>query len=620
MCGIFGYIGKKNKAADVVLAGLKTLEYRGYDSWGIAVLGNSKSPKGHPIRNSKLGNKKIIIKKKAGKIGDATVSDLPKSNFALGHTRWATHGGVTDINAHPHFDCTHQLAIIHNGIIENYDEIKKELLDHEHRFVSETDTEVAVHLIEENYKRIKNHPDQIGTRIKNLKDIFLEAVRMAFNRFVGLNAIIVMDAATSTFVAAKNGSPLVVGKGKGENFLASDAHALLPYTRNVYFMEDEELILISKENISVYEAKTKKSKIPSFTELSWNPQTADKGKFPHFMLKEIFDQSKVIEGIVNDNNKQIANLAKLIRESYGTYLVGCGTAAYACLAGTYIFSKVAHRHVNFAVGSEFGYLVDFLTDKSLVLALSQSGETIDVIETVKRVKEKRAKIAALVNVLGSTLYRLADFKLLLGAGMETAVVSTKAFTAKLAYLILLAHTLAGNLHRGKQDLRQAVEAIDTILAEGYLQKIKKLVSYLYKKEHIFLIGRGLSYPIAQEVALKIKEASYIHAEGFAAGELKHGVIALVEKGTPCIAFLPNDETYGANLAGAMEMKARGGYIIGASFKPHEVFDYYFPMNDCGIASIIPLVVVGQLLGYFLAVARGIDPDKPRNLAKSVTVK
>lgn len=590
MCGIFGYIGKRNDAAEIVFSGLKSLEYRGYDSWGIAVVNQ---------------NQKIVLRKKAGKIGDVTISDLPGSFMALGHTRWATHGGVTDINAHPHFDCSRRLVIIHNGIIENYDEIKKEVLRSGHKLISETDTEVAVHLIEEYLKR----------------ESFLEAVRLAFNRFVGLNAIIVMDALTREFIAAKNGSPLAIGKGKKENLLASDAHALLPYTRDIYFMDDNEMVTVSKDKISNYRIKDGEKKQIRFSKINWQQAAVvEKGKFAHFMLKEIFDQPRVIESIIGGNQKQIDKFSRLIKQSFGTYLVGCGTASYACLAGSYIFAKVAKRHVNSALGSEFGYSLDFLTSKSLVIALSQSGETIDVIEAVKKAKETGATIGALVNVLGSTLYRLADSKILLGAGTEKAVVSTKAFTAKLAYLILLAHTLSGNFKSAYNGLKLAIEAMEEVLDSSSLVKIRQLVNRIVNKNNMYVIGRGLSYPLALETALKIKEASYIHAEGFAAGELKHGVIALIEKGTPCIAFLPNDETYGANLAGAMEMKARGGYIIGISYKSNEVFDYYLPVPDCGISSIIPSIVVGQLLGYFLAVERGFDPDKPRNLAKSVTVK
>lgn len=482
MCGIFGYIGKRNDAKKLVLTGLKTLEYRGYDSWGIAVLDQRSKIKDQ--------NLKIIIKKRAGKIGEATVAGLPPSNFAFGHTRWATHGGVTDINAHPHLDCTKKLAVIHNGIIENYDEIKRELLSKEHKFISETDTEIAVHLIEENFNKLRTKNKELKT--KNLGSIFIESVRLAFNRFVGLNAIIVMNGETQTFVAAKNGSPLVIGKGKGENFLASDAHALLPYTRDVYFMEDGELIDVSSDKIAVYQAKSGAKKKITFTKVDWDITVAEKGKFPYFMLKEIFDQPKVIESIANDNEEKIQEFANHIKESYGTYLVGCGTAAYACLAGSYIFSKVAKRHINWAAASEFGYTVDFLTPQSFVVALSQSGETIDVVDAMKKAKGKKATLGALVNVLGSSLYRTVKYRLLLNAGTEKAVVSTKAFTAKLAYLILLSNVLNGGIKAGQLELKKAVLILEEILSDDNLYRIKKLVEIIAKYDNIYVIGRGLS--------------------------------------------------------------------------------------------------------------------------------
>ncbi len=588
MCGIFGYIGKKKNAGAIVLEGLKILEYRGYDSWGIATVNKGK----------------IIIQKKAGKLEDSQITDLPESNIALGHTRWATHGGVTDINAHPHLDCDGKIAIIHNGIIENYASLKKRLVNQGHIFISDTDTEVAVHLIEDLKKDGKN---------------FLDAVILAFNQFEGLNAIIVMDGSSQTMVAAKNGSPLVVGKGTKENFIASDAPALIKHTRIVHFMEDGEIIEITGEKIKSFLLKSGKPNIISWRTINWRFAHIDKGRYPHFMLKEIHEQPHVIRTILEDSESSVKDLASLIKNSYGTYLVACGTAAYAGLAGTYLFSKIAKRHINYAVGSEFGYQLDFLKKKSLIIALSQSGETIDVIDAVKRAKDKGATIYALVNALGSTLYRLADYKILLLAGPEKAVASTKAFTAKLGFLILLAYCLPNRLPDGKKVLAGAIVAMEDILKDG-LPNIKDVADKIVSSEHIFVIGRGLAYPIALEGALKIKEVSYIHAEGMASGELKHGPIALVEEGTPCIAFLPNDETYGANLVGAMEMKARGAYIIGISYQSHELFDSFIPIKDCGEASIIPETMVVQLLAYYLSIQKGIDPDKPRNLAKSVTVK
>lgn len=586
MCGIFGYIGKKENAPELVLEGLKKLEYRGYDSWGIAA------------KNSE----RLEVDKHTGEIADAKVN-LDDSSLAFGHTRWATHGGVTKVNAHPHLDCTGKIALIHNGIIENYEDIKKKLAKKGHKFISQTDTEIAIHLIEEYTKNLS----------------LREAVRRAFNELEGLNAIIVLSSEEEKLIAAKNGSPLIAGFGQGENFLASDAPALLPYTKRVHFIEDNQLVEVTRSGIKVFETKEGKEVKPKIQSLNWSAEAAERGRYPHFMLKEIYEQPRVLSEIAT-RLEEAERIARIIKRSYGTYMVGCGTAAYACIAGSYIFSKVARRHINWAIGSEFSYQQDFLTPKSLIAALSQSGETIDTLEAVRKAKEKRAKILALVNVLGSSLYREADEKLLIGAGPERAVASTKAFTGKIAHLILLAYSLAGKTRDGQEVLMKAVRSSKAVLKGHALQKIKNLAKKIKNAEHIYVVGRGLSYPASLEAALKIKEISYIHAEGFAAGELKHGVIALVEKGTPCIVFAPNDETYGANLAGAMEMKARGSFIIGISHKSHEVFDYYIPVKDAAEATIIPNIIVAQLLAYYLTVRRGLDPDKPRNLAKSVTVK
>jgi len=546
MCGIFGYVGNRNDGQKLVFSGLKSLEYRGYDSWGVGVI-----PEGS--KNT------IVIKKKVGKIGNANVNDLPGGSLSFGHTRWATHGGVTDANAHPHLDCSGTIAVIHNGIFENYEEIKKGLLKKGHKFVSETDTETLTHLLED---FSKDKP-------------FAEAVRAAFNRMDGLNAVIAVSAKENLLVAARNGSPLVIGFGKNENFLASDASALLPYTRDVYFLEDNEMAVLAPGKVTILNVKTVKEITPKRKRLDWKIEQGEKGKYEFYMLKEIFEQPQIITDIAVSGASQAEEIAKKIKDARGTYLVGCGTASYACLAGSYLFSKLAKRHVNFAIGSEFGYSLDFLNKDSLVIAISQSGETMDILESVKKAKDKGAKILSLVNVPGSSLYRLSDYKMLIGAGQERAVASTKAFTGMVAHLVLLANSLNGGVKEGQKSLMAAV---------------------------------------------KIKEISYIHAEGLAAGELKHGPLALIEKGTPCISFLPNDETYGSNLAGAMEMKARGGYIIGISHKPHEVFDYYIHVSDAGESSIIPEVVVAQLLAYYLTIKKGLDPDKPRNLAKSVTVK
>lgn len=586
MCGIFGFVSKKEKKANVILNALKRLEYRGYDSWGIAIANNSR----------------ILVDKHTGKIGQAKTS-LPKSLIGFGHTRWATHGGVTVANAHPQLDCKKKVAVVHNGIIENYDVLRKKL-SKKHKFVSQTDTEVVGHLVEDNLKKYS----------------FLKSVRRAFRQLTGLNAIIVIDIKGKRLYAAKTGSPLILGFGKNENFVASDAAALLAYTNQVCFLEDGQMAEVTDEKINVRDIKSNKKLPLKKQKLSWKFEETKKGKYSHFMIKEIMEQPKVIESIVQNNGDQLKNLAKVIKRSSDTSLVACGTGSYAALSGTYIFSKIAKKQISNAAGSEFGYMIDFLGPKSLVIGLSQSGETIDIVDSVKKAQEKKAKIAALVNVLGSSLYRLADYKILLNAGPEKAVASTKAFTAKLANLILLAHFLADKPKNGQIMLNLAIKESKAQLSEKNINNLKKLANKIHKQTDVYAIGRGLSYPIALETALKIKEISYIHAEGFAAGELKHGVIALIEKGTPCIAILPNDETFGATLAGAMEIKSRGGYIIGVSHKPHEVFDHFIKVSDCGVATAIPNAVVAQLIAYFLSVKKGIDPDKPRNLAKSVTVK
>lgn len=580
MCGIFGYIGSHYDAAKATFAGLKSLEYRGYDSWGIAVVAGSK----------------IIVKKKAGKIGGNNVDDLPKGSLAIGHTRWATHGGVSDTNAHPHLDCQGNIAVIHNGIFENYERIKKKLIKKGHKFVSETDTETLAHMLEHS------------------------SVREVFNQMEGLNAIIVINKNEDKIVAVRNGSPLVIGFGKGENFLASDASALLPHTKDVYFLEDNEMVILERNRVTVLNAKTGKKINFKKQKLNWNFVQGEKGKFPDFMLKEIYEQPKIISGIATSAAGQTEKIARIIKKSRGAYLVGCGSASYAAIAGTYLFSKIAKRHINSAVGSEFGYHLDFLNNDSSVIAISQSGETIDILESVKKAKSHGAKIICLTNVLGSSLYRMSDEKILIGAGPEKSVASTKALTGMLAHLIILSYALNGGVEEGQKILTKTVESVKRVLSKPFVNKIRNFTEKLKNKENMYIIGRGLSYPTALETAMKIKEISYIHAEGLAAGELKHGPLALVEKGTPCIAFLPDDETYGANLAGTMEMKARGGYVIGISFKPHEVFDYYIPVTDAGVGTIIPNVVVAQLLAYFLTIKKGLDPDKPRNLAKSVTVK
>lgn len=585
MCGIFGYVGKKNTASSLILSGLKLLEYRGYDSWGIAV----------------ASEKGIVTQKEIGKIGHITLK-MPKSNIGIGHTRWATHGGVTKANAHPHHDCNNEIAIIHNGIIENYLQIKESLLKKNHVFLSETDTEVVPHLIEEYISSGKS---------------FVEAFRKACLECRGLNAIVAFSAKTNEIIAAKTGSPLIIGFGENEYFIASDASGIVGHTKKLIFMEDDQMVLLNDE-ILLFSLKDGKKKNLSIEEVDWKIDDVKKGQYPHFMIKEIIEQSAIIQNIATTYDDQIKDMAKLIDKAFGTFLIGAGTAYFATLAGTYLFSKIAHKHVNTAPASEFNYLEDFITKKSLIIALSQSGETIDVIEPLNRARDKGSTIASLVNVLGSSIYRMSDRKILLGVGPEKAVASTKAYTAKLSMLILLSYALVNNVKEGKKELLLAAKEIKKIMDNR--SALDSLADKVKNTDHIYLVGRGKSYATALEGALKIKEVSYIHAEGMAGGELKHGPIALITKGTPCIVIAPDDETYDAIISNAMEIKARGGYIIGIAARKELVFDTWIPVKDCGNASVISHVVPLQYLAYALALAKNLDPDKPRNLAKSVTVK
>ncbi|HSX40175.1 MAG TPA: glutamine--fructose-6-phosphate transaminase (isomerizing), partial [Candidatus Saccharimonadales bacterium] len=563
MCGIFGYVGNKQEAARDVLAGLKLLEYRGYDSWGIAV---------------KRG-KKLLVDKHTGKIGQAQ-TDLPQSTLGIGHTRWATHGGVTVANAHPHIDCNSEVAVIHNGIIENFSQLKEELIKKGHVFVSETDTEVAAHLIEEYLK----------------KEGFTSAVRDAFNDLKGLNAIVVAYAPSSEIIAAKNGSPLVVGVGNNEFFVASDAAGIVKHTKKVVFLEDNQMAVLGKQ-LKLLTLPTGEEIKPVFHTLNWKFEEATLGNYKHFLLKEISEQPRVVENIALNYSGETKKLADLIDKAFGTFMLGCGTASYAALAGTYFFSAIAKKHINFTIGSEFNYLEDYVAKGTLVIPISQSGETIDVVEPVGHAKQKGATIAAIVNVLGSTLYRQADYDIILGAGVEKAVVGTKSFTAMVAILLLTAYTLANKQEKGRQLLHKASQNISEILKDNYVEKIKELAGKLSKKEHVYVIGRGLSYATALETSLKIKETSYVHAEGFAGGELKHGVISLIEKGTPCIVLAPNDETYDDVISNAQEVKARGGFIIGIGPRNNDAFDYFLQTADIEEATMIPQVVISQLLAY-----------------------
>ncbi len=590
MCGIFGYVGARRDAAELVLQGLRKLEYRGYDSWGIAV---------------KLDGQ-IKLEKRVGRIGDARTT-LPPSGVGLGHTRWATHGGVTDENAHPHLDCSGRLAIIHNGIIQNYRELRHDLEGH--TFRSDTDTEVFAHLLEEELCRTAERPERL-----------VQALMAAFRRLEGLNAMAVLDVTSGHLAAAKSGSPLTLGWVVGGALLASDYSALLDHTRQMTFLGENQAALLSAEGIRAYDIQSGQPIAPQVVEVEWEAEAAELQGYPDFMTKEIHEQPHVLQRIARERVADAEALAGLIQSAPETHLVGCGTAAHAAMAGQYLLARVAGRRAFYTNASEFAYLESFMKAGALAIALSQSGETIDVIDSMRAAKARGAQLAALVNVEGSSLHRLADFRVLLKAGPERCVVATKSFTAKLAILLLTSYALVGRTSEAAGLIERAATEIEAMLADWRRDLIRQIAERLYLREHLFVIGRGPSYPLALEAALKVKEVSYVHAEGFAGGELKHGVIALIDQGTPCLVLAPNDETRPDTLSGAMQVKARGGLIIGISPRPDAAFDLHIPVADLGEATGIAQAVPAQLLGYYLALLRGHDPDKPRNLAKSVTVK
>jgi glucosamine--fructose-6-phosphate aminotransferase (isomerizing) len=602
MCGIFGYVGAQDEAPQLVLAGLKKLEYRGYDSWGIAAR-----------QSQSMAPSRLLVEKHVGKIGQATTS-LPPSRAALGHTRWATHGGVTEANAHPHLDCQGRLAVIHNGIVENHAELRRELLAHDHTFVSQTDTEVVCHLLEEELTREADDTLEPCQRL-------VGALMAVFRRLEGLSALGVLDPQLECIAAAKNGSPLVIGWGETGNYLASDSSALLEHTRKLTFLEDGQAALLTGDAITLYDVNGgEKIREPRIWDITWQQEVDSLDGYPNYMAKEIAEQPSVLRRLAAEQAQAAQRLADSIMHASTVHLVGCGSAAHAARCGEYLFSRIASRQANCVVGSEFGYLEDFLDRRSVVVGLSQSGETIDLLESMKAARLRGAQLSALVNVEGSSLYRLVDDPILLSAGPERCVLATKSFTAKLAVLLMAAYAARGRLDAGRALIEQAADEIQLMLTDSRADQIRALARQIAHAEHLYVIGRGPSYPMALEAALKIKEVSYLHAEGFAGGELKHGVIALIDEGTPCVVLAPNDETFRAILSGAEEIKARGGYIIGISPFASDVWDEHIAVADVGEAASIVNAVPPQMLAYELALTRGLDPDKPRNLAKSVTVK
>lgn len=573
MCGIVGYIGNK-QAFPIVIDGLKRLEYRGYDSAGIAII-----------------NHDMVIRKAIGRVtnlGQAHTS----GSLGIGHTRWATHGAPSISNAHPHRDCTGDVAIIHNGIFENFLEIKENLKGHV--FSSETDSEVFAHLIEHSYQ-----------------GDLLHAVRAALKEVVGTYALCVVHRASREIVVARNGSPLVIGLGEHENFIASDVAALVDHTRRVVYLNDFEIARITSDHVDIFKDDgTPITKAPAYVD--WDVELAQKQGFKHFMLKEIAEQP----AIVRDS---LSIPIPLLQPQGKIFIVACGTAGYAGLVGKYIIEKLVRIPVEWVQASEFRYADPIIGAGDLFITISQSGETADTLAALRLAKAKGAMTLGIINVMQSTIAREADMVIYTRAGPEIGVASTKAFLSQLVVLYKIAAVLAGV----SIDLRSIPNGIDAILAQS--DRIRSIARKYLRVYNFIYIGRNLNYPVALEGALKLKEISYIHAEGYASGEMKHGPIALVTDEVPTVAIAVQDFVYSKIISNMQEIKARQGKIIAIatdgdeSIKKHADDIIFIPKTDELLAPLLTVVPL-QLLAYHIADLRGCDIDKPRNLAKSVTVE
>jgi len=589
VCGIIGFLGKE-AAAPFLMNALTNLEYRGYDSAGAATISEGR------IWCGKGTGKLSEVRERHG------LDELP-GTIGIGHVRWATHGGVTNANSHPHLDCNRQIAVVHNGIIDNYEDIRAQL-EPQHIFTSQTDSEVIAHLIEE----------YMGSGL-SLEWAVLEATK----RLQGSYAFIAMCASEpSRLVAARRDSPLVVGAEGDRKFAASDTLAFLDHTNNVCFVEDGEMVVMD-DDVRFFGQDGRLIE-KDFTRIDWKWDQATKQGHDHFMMKEIWETPSAISCALEQDPRLVLEMAIEVLRARQVVFTASGTSRYAALVGRYLFSKLGGKFCDVIMGSEFHYFSDSVDKNTLVIAISQSGETADIIQGVKKAKENGATVFSLVNMVGSSIARMSDRVLYLNCGPEIGVAATKSFVSQLAILYLLAFTMANRHDEGKAKVKAICTKIEEILRRNGA-KLEGLAAVTAGKEDFYYIARGINFAIAAEGALKLKEISYIHAEGMPAGELKHGTLALIEEGTPVVVICPKDYTFEETLANTAETKARGAFVIGVSEERHPLFDEWIEIHNVEeifypLVTIVPL----QLLAYYLAVARGKDPDKPRNLAKSVTVK
>jgi glucosamine--fructose-6-phosphate aminotransferase (isomerizing) len=579
VCGIVGYAGYRS-AAGIVVEGLKKLEYRGYDSFGVATK-NNKEP--------------IHFYKRKGRISEAEKdASMLKGTLGIGHTRWATHGVPNDANAHPHFDCQKRIAVVHNGIIENYSELKKELESKGHIFCSETDTEVIAHLLENEYQ---------GDLLNTMQNVL--------HKLTGSYALLVMAEGDDRIIAARDSSPLVLGVGDGEMFAASDMTPLLDHTERVIFLEDGDIAAITPEKALIYSDGVEVSRAIEL--IDWTVGDAKKGGFKHFMLKEIYEQPQVFSDTIRSFDVVPSGFANC----KGAMVVACGTSYHAGMIFKYLLEETCQIPARLELGSEFKYFTPPVTE--LVIGITQSGETADTLAALKKAKAYNCPTLAITNVLGSTVTRVADETLYMRAGPEISVAATKSFIAELAILMQCVNHLSGG--KFSDEVLRANRAIEEVL----LLDLSSAVQVCNIAEHIFFVGRGPFYAVALEGALKMKEISYIHAEGYAAGEIKHGPFALLSPKTPVVAICTPGTTYGVMISNIKEMKARGTpvVVIGVVGDDElaDIADVYIGLPKGGLMEeLLMVTVILQLLAYRTADSMGRDIDKPRNLAKSVTVE
>ena len=608
MCGIVGYIGD-NPAAPILLDGLAKLEYRGYDSAGIAVFD------GKEIKMEKVMGRLKVLEELTH--GGATM----EGTAGIGHTRWATHGCPSDTNAHPHFNKDHSIIVVHNGIIENYAKLKKILEKKGYEFVSETDTEVLAHLLSEYYN---GNP--------------AETIQKVMQRVEGSYALGIMFLDHPNHIyAARKDSPLIVGASKEGNLIASDVPAILRYTRNVYYMENEELVCLSREHIRFYNIDGDPLEKTPVT-IEWDIDAAEKGGYEHFMLKEIYEQPKAVRDTLNPrlkdkeitieelgmSDEDICKIRKIL-------IIACGSAYHAGITGKYVLEGLARIPVEVDLASEFRYRNPIYEPDSLAIIISQSGETADSLAALREAKNHGVRVLGIVNVVGSSIAREADNVMYTWAGPEISVATTKAYSAQLAALYLLALKFAkvrGAITQDRylslqSDLIQLPEQIENLL--GMKEKIQRFANRYLAADHMFFIGRGIDYAISLEGSLKLKEISYIHSEAYAAGELKHGTISLIEDNTLVVALATQEQLYPKTISNIVEVKTRGAFVLAVTNFGHKEIeknaDYviYIPKTDNFFTNSLAIVPL-QLFAYYISLGRGLDVDKPRNLAKSVTVE